>query len=231
MNEGSVNVVLTRSIIHENATDLAQVADIVLDVALENDVLKEIPIVSLIVKAFGIGRGIRDRIFLKKLLIFLSEATKISPEERKDFSKRLDNEPRLAESCGESALLLLDKLSSIGKARLMGYAFRLFVRGVIDDFVLHRIYAALEFMPLWQLIALPEYYFDYGLGSLNQSDAGSYQRLWFIEIFYGDKGERLHFDSTTGESFRMSYQQPFYRPTDLGKQIAEVIRDYLNEPD
>jgi len=232
MEETSANAALTKSVIKENVSGMAQnIADVALDAVLDEGLLKEIPVVSLLVKAFGIGRGIRDRPFLKKVMLFLSEAARISDTDRDAFSKRLTDEPRLAETCGEAAFLLLDKLAQMSKARLMGYAFRRFVQGSIDEVVLNRIYAALELMPYWQLIELPEFYFGRGLGNLGQSEAASYQQLWLVEVYYGDKGKRLHFDVRTGKSGFEEYHQPFYRRTDIGLSVAEVIRDYLNEPE
>ncbi len=232
MSENSVSKALTHSVVEENVSAVAEsLADIALDVAFDDELLKEIPFVSLLVKTLAIGRGIRDRIFLKKLMAFLSEASRIAPEQRSAFAGRLAQEPNFAERCGESALLLLDKLSEVSKARLMGYAFRRFVQGAIDDVILHRIYAGLEFLPFWQLIELPEFYFGRGLGSLDQAAAASYQQLWLVDVYYGDKDKRLHFDVRTGESYYVAYHQPFYRQTDIGVSVAELIRDYLAEPD
>ncbi|HWM23958.1 MAG TPA: hypothetical protein VNP98_03980 [Chthoniobacterales bacterium] len=232
MEETSANATLTKSVIKENVSGMAQnIAEVALDAALDESLLREIPVVSLIVKAFGIGRGIRDRLFLKKVMLFLSEAGRISPADREGFAKRLSDEPRLAENCGEAAFLLLDKLAQMSKARFMGYAFRRFVQGGIDEVILNRIYAALEFLPFWQLIELPEFYFERGLGNLGQSEAASYQKLWLVEIYYGDKDKRLHHDFRTGRSAYEVYHQPFYRRTDIGLSVAEVIRDYLNEPE
>jgi hypothetical protein len=232
VEEISANAALTKSVITENVADIAeQVADVALHLLSDEELLKEIPIISLFAKAFGLGRGIRDRLFLKKLMAFLSEAGRISSAEREAFGNRLAAEPPLAEKCGESVLLLLDKLAEISKARLMGFAFRRFVQGIIDEVILHRTYAALEFLPLWELFQLPECYFERGLGSLDQSAAAAYQQLRLIDVFYGDKDRRLHFDRRTGESFFLTYHQPFYRKTDIGISVAEVIRDYLAEPD
>jgi hypothetical protein len=101
---------------------------VVLDVTLDEGLLKEVPVISWLVRTVSIGRSIRDRLFLKKILLFLSAAGRISSEEREAFSRRVAEAPRLAEQCGEAAFLLLDKLAQTSKARLMGYAFRRFVQ-------------------------------------------------------------------------------------------------------
>jgi hypothetical protein len=228
----SANAALTASVVKENISTIAQdIAQIALDTALDEGLLKEIPIVSWFFRAGAIGRGIRDRLFLKKLASFLREASRISPEGRGAFAKRLADEPEFAERCGESALMLIDKLSSSSKSRLMGFTLRRFAEGAIDEVILSRIYAALEFISLWRLLDLPKYYFEDGLGSLGQDAAALYQQLGLIAIYYGDKDERLHCDFRTGSSDLMSYHQPFYRETDIGTSVAEVVRDYLNEPD
>jgi hypothetical protein len=127
--------------------------------------------------------------------------------------------------------MLLDRLSSAYKARFMGFALRRFAEGKIDEVILNRTYAALEFVALWQLLDLPDYYFKRGLGSLPQDSAALYQQLGFVAIYYGGKDKRLHHDSHTGRSYYMAYHQPFYRETDIGNSVAKLIADYLSEPD
>lgn len=228
----AADVAFNDSILKEGVSKTAQdLAEAALDCALDEGMLKEIPMVSWIVRAYASVRGIQERLFLRKIALFLHEAGKISATEREAFSKRLADEPGVEESCGERALMLLDKLSEANKARLMGYAFRLFVQGKIDSVVLHRVYAALEMMPLWQLVDLPHYYFDAGLSAMGQGAAALFQQLWFIDIYYGDKAERLHATMGTGEPSVATYHQPFYRKTLMGVKVAELIRDYLAEPD
>ena len=123
----------------------------------------------------------------------------VTPEERARFSEKLEGERDLAERCGESALLLLDKLTEISKARLRGFACRRYVQGAIDEVILHRIYLALDSMPIWRLIELAEKYFEGGLGSLDLGTATAWQQLNFLEIYYGDKDKRLHIDVRTGD--------------------------------
>jgi len=228
----TANTALTKSIVKDKLSPMAQdLAEAALDSILDEGVLKEIPVVSWLFRARAIGHTIRDRIFLKKVGCFLYEASRLSAEERQKFSQRLAEDPNFEERCGESALLLIDKLADTDKARLMGYVFRRFVQGSIDEVTLHRIYAALEYFPYWQLLDLPRYYFKEGLTSLGQGAAALYQSLWLVEIFYGEKVERLHMNSTLQGSQMITYHEPFYRETHVGRLVAEVIRDFLDEPD
>ena len=183
------------------------------------------------IRAHAVGHTVRDRIFLKKVGWFLYEASKLSAKERDKFSQRLEEDPAFSERCGESALLLIDKLANTNKARLMGFVFRRFIQGHIDEVVLQRIYAALEYFPYWQLIDLPRYYFTDGLTSLGQGTASLYQSLWFIDIFYGEKVERLRMNPALNGSQMLTYHEPFYCETHIGRLVAAQIRDYLSEPD
>lgn len=228
----TANTALTKSIIKNELSPMAQdLAEAALDSILDEGVLKDIPIVSWLFRAKAIGYTIRDRLFLKKVGWFLYEASKLSAEERQKFSQRLVEDPDFSERCGESALLLIDKLADTDKARLMGFVFRRFIQGSIDEVVLHRIYAALEYFPYWQLMDLPRYYFTDGLTSLGQGAAALYQSLWFVDIFYGEKAERLRMNPTLKGSHMLAYHEPFYRETHVGRLVAEVLRDYLDEPD
>ena len=226
----SASLALIDSVVAPNATILAlEMVEIALDSILKSGILKDIPFISWMVKSHAIITGIRDRTFLKKLGLFLMEASQLSEEERVKFEEKLQEDPEFAESTGENVLLLLDKFSEIEKARLMGYAFRRFVQGHIDSTILSRIYAGLEFMPYWQFCDLPMYYFERGLAAMGQGAVNSYLNLWLIEVYYGDKDSRLHF-SEEGESGFISYHQPFYRKTPVGLTIARLIQEYLDEP-
>ena len=228
MKDAHPNESLAPNAVKENAFAIAEIVfDTVAQNAVGIEILKDVPFISFLAKVFGLGSSIRDQLFLKKLRTFLEEAGKGSADKREAFRVRLANEPGLAGKCGESVLLLLDKLSELSKAQLMGFAFRCFMERAIDDVVLNRIYAALEFVPLWQLIELPEHYFERGLGSLSQDSAASLQPLGLVGVFYGDKDKRLHADFPSGNSYFLAYHQPFYRATDIGTAVAGVIRDYL----
>lgn len=226
----SASAALIDSVLKSEASATAQeLGEIALDSVMSEGILKEIPIVSWLVRGHSVVTGIRDRIFLKKIAGFLREAAKISEKEREAFSKRLEEEPDLTEQSGESALLVIEKLSEVDKARLMGFAFRRFVQGAIDSVILHRIYSALEMMPLWQLTDLPEYYFGKnGFSLMGQGAATLYQQLGLLDIFYGEAKERMLVKFPVGSEL-LTFHQPLYRETLVGKRVAEVVRDYLAE--
>jgi hypothetical protein len=63
----SANAALTKSVIKENVSAIAQdIAEMALDAALNEGLLKEGPVISWLVRTVSIGCGIRDRLFLKK---------------------------------------------------------------------------------------------------------------------------------------------------------------------
>lgn len=228
MGDGPVSKICDSSIIEESACSIVEIVlDAVVPAALDVELLKDIPFVSLLAKTFQLGTGIRDRLFLRKLQAFFVEAGRISTEKRTAFRNRLANEPELAGKCGESVLLLLEKLADLSKAQLMGFAFRRFVEGQIDDVVLHRIYDVIELLPLSHIVQLPKVYFEHGLGSTTPDCATSFQSLGLVDTFYGAADKRLHTDLRRGQSFFLTYHQPFYRATDIGTAVAEVVRDYL----
>lgn len=231
MKDVSAEVALMTSVVGENVSSIAQdIADTVWTAVIDEDILKDVPIFSVLARVWAVGSAVRDRLFLRKIAAFLQEAGRISPEERERFRKRLAEEPKFAKQSGEKALLLLDKLSELEKARFMGFALRRFVEGAIDEVILNRIYSALEFFPLWRLMELPKYYFEGSIASIDQFSAAAYQQLDFVAIYYGDKQQRLHCDPITGKSYYVAYHQPFYSPTDIGEGVATVVRDYLNDP-
>ena len=63
----------------------ADLAEIVIDSVLEDGLLKDLPIVNVVVGLGNFGSKIHKGIFLKKVLSFLSNLDSTSTEERKDF--------------------------------------------------------------------------------------------------------------------------------------------------
>ena len=67
-----------------NITDITEdYAEIGIDIFIENDLIKEIPIIKTLVNIFKIGKNIRDKNLLKQTLIFMQELKKNNIEEEK----------------------------------------------------------------------------------------------------------------------------------------------------
>lgn len=98
-------------------------AEVVIDGVMNDGLLKDIPILGSI---FGIGKGIMsisDRLFTKKLLLFLYELKDLTPQERNIQMIKIQTDANYQESIGEKLLMIVDKANDSKKASWLGRLF------------------------------------------------------------------------------------------------------------
>lgn len=105
--------------------------EILLDMSVDEGVLRDIPIVGQIA---GLGRSLMsvpDRLFVRKLRRFVGALDGVPEIEKKAFLEKMEREG-LYEKVGEKVLMIVDQIDDVEKASLAGYAFRAYVTGSID---------------------------------------------------------------------------------------------------
>lgn len=107
-------------------------SELLLDSLLNDGILKEIPVFGTLFKIFKVGSGIKDYMFSKKILIFLSKLNEVSLEKREQFYNKIENDPKIKQKLGENILLLLEKQNDYVKAKLLANSFNAFIREEIS---------------------------------------------------------------------------------------------------
>jgi hypothetical protein len=124
---------LVRSVWSGGISDIAfDAGEILLDSALDEGLLRDIPVFSWIAKTYGLVNTVRERIFLQKIFRFLQGVQATTAEERRAFAERVEADPGYQRKVGEGLLLLLDRHESVDKAELLGKVFAAFVRNEIS---------------------------------------------------------------------------------------------------
>ena len=138
------NFELERSI--EKSIELKNLKSIIFDAGeftidsiLENDALKTIPVFGTIHNICKVGIGIRDRIFLKKILRFLKEIAEIGQEDRLSMIEKLERDPKFRNRVGEYTIMLLDRIDDYNKVQMVSKAFTAFCCEKINVVELLRI--------------------------------------------------------------------------------------------
>jgi len=105
----------------------------VLDSQIEEEILKEIPVVKFLIAARRIYSSYSDRIFIKKSMTALLEIGEINSEDREKFFKELDDKNA---SGSEKILIAINHLESMEKSKIFGRLCKLKVASKInmDDF-------------------------------------------------------------------------------------------------
>ena len=129
---------LFESVKSEALTEITpEILETSLDAILDNEVLKDIPMVGLVFKSFGLYQKISEAFFLKKLLTFLHRVNEISFEERLNFVNKLESNDN-TKRAGEKLLITLNRLDDIDKSSMIGNLLKHTILGKIsyEDFSL-----------------------------------------------------------------------------------------------
>lgn len=124
---------LDKSIISSEITKVtSDIIEIGIDDFLEDGLLKELPIVKSIIGIKNIGVGIKDKIFLKKVMKFLFEIKSIPEDKRKKFIDKINNSSKYSSKVGEKLIVIIDRLDDYDKSKLVGILFQYAIQERID---------------------------------------------------------------------------------------------------
>jgi hypothetical protein len=104
-------------------------AETVLDSALKEGVIKDIPGIGLLYSIGKAGADIRNQIFIHKLHKFLYELSDIPQEDRVEFIEKLNNSEEYRNSVGEKVISILDKADESEKAKMIGKLLKACIQG------------------------------------------------------------------------------------------------------
>ena len=127
LDESVVDSVQRTPQIRDLAVDLSELGvDELLERITENEALQAIPVVKSLLAMFRGALSVREAIFTKKLLKFVVGVGDVSEEDTQRWRRRTNHDPR---DMGERIIVLVDRLSALWKAELMGRVFRLYLDG------------------------------------------------------------------------------------------------------
>lgn len=145
--QNELSVSLTKTIAQSELPSVA--ADIV-------DAAVGLPIISSIRGIWKGGGTIKDGILLRKLAVFLSDLSTIPQAKRQRMLAKLQKADT-AEDVGEKLLILLDRLESTQKARLLAKALAAYMTETITGDEFWRVSFILDRVPLSDIRALKEW--------------------------------------------------------------------------
>ena len=103
-----------------------------IDQALDEGLLKDIPLVGWIAKGISAARSISDVIFFNKIVRFLFSLENVDPQVHEDCRAMMRVDHDYRRRVGEHLVLILDKLDSLQKAEILAKCFGCFLDGDMD---------------------------------------------------------------------------------------------------
>ena len=119
-------------------------AEVIADSLIDSEIIKSIPVVGTALKLISGTRDLRDKIFLSKVQRFILEIENLSKEEILEFNESITSDEEAMRNVGEASLLVLDKLSDLKKADLLGFYYSCFLSGHLDQHQFKRVAAAID---------------------------------------------------------------------------------------
>lgn len=120
-----------------------------MDQVLSDGVLKDLPVIGIVVKAAQAVRGVNEYLFLRKMDRFCDHLADISQQDRERFLEEIEGRGN-PQRDAELLLLHVNKLNDVPKATLLGIAFRAVVLREMDFVTFQRI--ALAWIPVFSPI-------------------------------------------------------------------------------
>ena len=124
----SLEITLKEGELQNVTFDLAETIG---DTFLNEGILKDIPIIGTIVGLTKSTLNIRDQLFLKKLIYFMSELSNVSKEDRFEQINKIESSESYKEKVGEKLLYIIEKCEDHEKAKLVGKLFNSYLKGKI----------------------------------------------------------------------------------------------------
>lgn len=109
-------------------------AEIFIDDLMENEALKEIPIVKSIVGVIKGGVAINQFWFAKKLLTFIKEfsSNKASRDQVENFKVKINNDPKFGKRIAEQLMIHIDRHIEITQTKILANLFRSYLNEEIS---------------------------------------------------------------------------------------------------
>ena len=113
---------------------ISNAAELGIDALLEDGILKDIPFISSAISIYRIGKSIKERHNLKKLICFLDELNKCSLDEnnRNLYAEKFQQNEKFQQQQLEYIMILVDRYLDYNKPRMLAKLYLAYLSEYID---------------------------------------------------------------------------------------------------
>ncbi len=213
----SIEISVFDSVSKDNLRGILETtAELTLDNILESEELKQIPVFGTLVRVVKLGASLRDRLFARKLLVFLREVASISDEKRIEFVDKLSSKGN-KQWAGEAILLLLERLDDMTKPEIVGKIVCSSILGEIDNEMSLKLSAMVDRAYITDLLSLPDSEVGRGI------DPNVAEALASVGLL----GRRMELD-VLGLRGRKGANIPVYSLNKYGKALVGILNKNKN---
>ena len=205
----------------EAITVTSELVEVGLDSILNDGLLKEIPIISTVISTYRIGKGLKERFYIKKLAAFINELNRgiANQEKLKSYKNKIKANPSFRAQEAEYLLILLDRYIDMEKSKYLAKLFLAYLDGKLTWKQLSVYAEMLDRFINGDLEMLQKKYFD----SISvEATPDSLLRLISLGLAVEVEKERTT-PTTVGYISIPVATEKDYSITDLGRKLLEII--------
>lgn len=141
MEEQSLALSFSNSLTEEVAGIAGEYAEIGLDALVEDGLFRDIPLISTAVSVYRMGKSIRERHHIAKLISFLNEINKgvAGEEKREEYREKFASNEKFRNQELEYILILIDRYISFDKPQMLAKLYLAYLDGIIiwEEFTMY----------------------------------------------------------------------------------------------
>ena len=231
MDEQSLALSFSNSLTEEVSGITGEYVELGLDALIEDGLFKDIPIVSTAVAVYRIGKSIRERHHIAKLISFLDEINKDIADgaNREEYREKFTSNEKFRNQELEYIMILTDRYISFDKPRMLAKLYLAYLDGKIvwEEFTMYA-----EVIDRFLLLDCRMLTSDADQFIVPMKRTGDIiQRLVALGLLVEDtKATSLFHESRGGfavsaESMkRFSSDERHYVRTEFGEKLANILR-------
>lgn len=231
MEEQSLALSFGNSLTEEVSDITGEYVELGLDALVEDGLFKDIPIVSTAVAVYRIGKSIREKHHIAKLISFLNEINKgaADGEKREQYREKFTSNEKFRNQELEYILILIDRYISFDKPRMLAKLYLAYLDGLIiwEEFTMYA-----EVIDRFLLLDCRTLTSNAAVFIVPVKQTGDIvQRLVALGLLVEDSKTTSLFHESKGHVTvrpenvkRFSNDERHYVRTDFGNKLANILR-------
>lgn len=214
-------------------------AEVFADSLIEDGIARDIPIIGTVIGLGKASMGIKEILFLKKIIYFISELKNISATKRYEMIDKIDKSGKFRTMVGEKLLYIIDKCEDHEKSQVIALLFSAFLSErisydeflrashIVDQVILEDLKWFIECG--WEKDDGWKYRVEDRDDHLTLNEAGNIATSGLVELVSPDVMIRDQDDwKKASEPYIVEGSELTVRISEIGKKIRDILKDHLN---
>lgn len=231
MEEQSLSLSFSDSLTSEVSAITGEYVELGLDALIEDGLFKDIPIVSTAVSVYRIGKSIKERHHIAKLISFLDEMNKGIADgvKREEYREKFTSNEKFRNQELEYIMILTDRYISFDKPRMLAKLYLAYLDGKIiwEEFIMYaEVIDRFLLLDCRTLVSEATTFH-----TLRDGSADIILRLVALGLMVEDKSitvtearKALKGETRSASQMSIDSKKKKYKRTDFGRKLADILR-------